>query len=68
MQKKIESQWTKFSKSLEVPKVPEDLQFLFFRIFLRIGHAYLGCGSIHRMAPNGQISKLEKMRELKVDN
>ena len=43
--KMIESQFPKFSKSREVP---EDLRFLFIQIFLRIEHAYLGCGSIHR--------------------
>ena len=58
---KIESQWTDFSKS---PEVPEDLRFLFVQIFLRIKLANLGCGSIHRMAPNGQITELEKIGEL----
>ena len=52
----IEFQWTDFSKS---PEVPENLRFLFVRIFLRIGH-----GHIHRKAPNGQIAELEKFREL----
>ena len=41
----IESQFPDFSKS---PEVPDDLQFLFVQIFLRIEHAYLGCGFIHR--------------------
>ena len=56
--KMIESQWTNFSKS---PELPEDLRFLFVRIFLRIEHAYLGCGSIHQNGskwPNYQIGEL----------
>ena len=56
----IESQWTDFSKS---PEVPKDLQFLFVQIFLRIKLANLGCGSIHWVAPNGQITELEKIGE-----
>ena len=52
----IEFQWTDFSKS---PEVPKNLRFLFVRIFLRIGG-----GPINRMAPNGQITELEKFREL----
>ena len=45
------------SKSQEVP---EDLRFLFVRIFLRIEHAYLGCGSIHQNGskwPNYRIGE-----------
>ena len=57
----IESQFSDFSKS---PEVPEDLQFLFVQIFLWIKLANLGCGSIHQMAPNGQITDLEKTGEL----
>ena len=57
----IESQFSDFSKS---PEVPEDLQFLFVQIFLWIKLANLGCGSIHQMAPNGQITKLEKNQRI----
>ena len=53
----IESQWTDFSKSLEVP---QDVRFLFVQIFLKIEHAYLGCGFIHRKGskwPNYRIGE-----------
>ena len=57
----IEPQFSDFSKS---PEDPEDIWFLFVRIFLKIKLANLGCGSIHQMAPNGQITELEKIGEL----
>ena len=57
----IESQFTEFSKSLEVP---EDLLFLFVQIFLRIEHAPLGGGSIHRMAPNGPDYRIGENRRM----
>ena len=61
LKNEIKSQWTDFSKS---PEVPQDLQFLFVQIFLRIKLGNLGCGSSHRMAPNGQITELDKIGEL----
>ena len=57
----MESQFPDSSKS---PDVPEDLLFLFLRIFLGKGHAYLGCGSINRNGskwPNYRIGENQRI-------
>ena len=48
----IESKWTDFSKT---PEEPQNLQFLFVRIFLRIGGGQFG---LRLHSPNGQITEL----------
>ena len=55
-----ESQFPNFSKS---PEVPQDLRFLFVRIFLRIEHVHLGPGTIHRWLQMYRITELEKFGE-----
>ena len=50
----IESKWTDFSKT---PEEPQNLQFLFVRIFLRIGGGHFGL-RLH----------FQNMRNSEVDN